>query len=262
MSEQRPGFTDLVAVMARLRAPGGCPWDRQQTHASLRPYLLEEAYEALEAIDEGDASRLREELGDLLLQVVFHAQMAAEAGNFTIDDVVAGLVEKLVRRHPHVFGDARVSGPEAVLARWEEIKGEERAHAAGAAEAGAPVRAGILDGLPRTLPALMLAQQMQARTSRAGFPWPDLAGAFERVREALAELERTAAAGPPDRLSEALGNFLFAAASLPRYLGLDGELVLRAACERFRAQVTRRGDAGSSGAGASGDLVARWRAPR
>src|SRR5579885_2979351 len=203
--------------MARLRAPGGCPWDRQQTHASLRPYLLEEAYEALEAIDEGDASRLREELGDLLLQVVFHAQMAAEAGNFTIDDVVAGLVEKLVRRHPHVFGDARVSGPEAVLARWEEIKGEERAHAAGAAEAGAPVRAGILDGLPRTL---------------------------------------------PDRLSEALGNFLFAAASLPRYLGLDGELVLRAACERFRAQVTRRGDAGSSGAGASGDLVARWRAPR
>ena len=125
----RTTFDDLVAIMARLRGPGGCPWDREQTHASLRPYLLEEAYEAVDAIDGGVPERLREELGDLVLQVVFHAQMAAEAGAFTIEDVVAGLAEKLVRRHPHVFGTARVSGPQAVVARWEEIKREEQAQA-------------------------------------------------------------------------------------------------------------------------------------
>lgn len=246
----RPGFADLIAVMARLRAPDGCPWDRQQTHASLRPYLLEEAYEALEAIDQEDAERLKEELGDLLLQVVFHAQMAAEAGTFTIDDVISGLVEKLVRRHPHVFGDARVSGPDAVLARWDEIKGEERA------EGTVGRRSRVLDGLPRTLPALMLAQQIQARAGRAGFPWPDQTGAFQRVRETLAALEEAASSHVPERTARALGDFLFAAAGLPRYLGLDGELALRAACERFKEQFARREEA------RAGESPSSERAPR
>src|SRR5690348_8666697 len=128
MASVRPDFADLVATMARLRGPGGCPWDRAQTPASLRPFLLEEAYETLDAIDSGDLTRLKEELGDLLLQVVFHAQMAAETGTFTIDDVVAGLVEKLIRRHPHVFGTATAETPDAVVTRWEAIKQAERLH--------------------------------------------------------------------------------------------------------------------------------------
>ncbi len=265
---RRPAWGDLVAIMARLRGPGGCPWDREQTHLSLRPYLLEEAHEALEAIEDGAPDRLREELGDLLLQVVFHAQMAAEAGQFTVDDVVATLAEKLVRRHPHVFGDARASSPEAVASRWEEIKKEERARAAAAhnpgGEPGQPE--GTLSGLPRTLPALALAQQMQARAARAGFGWSDLGGAIRKVREELDELERAAQAAP-ERAAEELGDVLFAAASLPRYLGENGELALRQACARFRERFERM-EAHARAAGrrlgeyAPQELLALWRAAR
>ncbi len=283
MSDRRPAFRDLVAIMARLRGPGGCPWDRQQTPQSLRPYLLEEAYETLDAIDAGAPDRLREELGDLLLQVVFHAQMAAEAGQFTIDGVVAGLAEKLIRRHPHVFGDARVSGPDAVLARWEEIKEEERARAAHVAQTGpaetaheaetpadgatGPAGGSALDGLPRTLPALMLAQQMQARAAQAGFAWPDLGGAAGKLREELRELEAAAAGGSPERIAEELGDFLFTAANLPRYLGCDGELALREACAKFRERFARlEAHARASGRSlrecAPDELLALWRAAR
>ncbi len=234
----RPTFDDLVAIMARLRGPGGCPWDREQTHASLRPYLLEEAYETLEAIDSNAPDRLRDELGDLLLQVVFHAQMAAETGTFTIDDVVAGLAEKLVRRHPHVFGNAQVSGAQAVVTRWEEIKHAERAQATGKT-APATTEGSALDGLARTLPALMLAQHLQARAARTGFTWPDLPAAIAKVREELDEFERAAAGGPPEHAADELGDLLFTATNLARYLGVDAELSLRAAGTKFSERFTR-----------------------
>src|SRR5690348_10652404 len=214
VSGRRPDFADLVATMARLRAPGGCPWDRAQTPASLRPYLLEEAFDTHDAIEGGAPDRLKEELGDLLLQVVFHAEIAAEAGAFTIDDVVAGLVDKLIRRHPHVFGTATAATPDAVVTRWEAIKQAERLqnraaggvqdNAAGAGSAnadagGAPAAAdagtesGALAGLAQTLPALMLAQQILVRAGRAGFTIPGGAepeGARAGVRRALDELAR------------------------------------------------------------------------
>ncbi len=280
MNDRRPTFEDLVGIMARLRGPNGCPWDRQQTPQSLRPYLLEEAYETLEAIDAGSADRLREELGDLLLQVVFHAQMASDAGQFTIGDVVAGLAEKLIRRHPHVFGDARVNGPDAVVTRWEEIKKEERAQGVVAhARTGYAVGTGpaaaheatdggsILDGLPRTLPALMLAQQMQARAAQAGFAWPGFEAAVGKLREELQELERATAGGSPEQIAEELGDFLFTAANLPRYVDLDGELVLRAACAKFRERFARMEEhARASGRSlreyAPDELLTLWRAAR
>jgi tetrapyrrole methylase family protein/MazG family protein len=245
---RRPSFADVVAIMARLRAPGGCPWDRQQTPGSLRPYLIEEAYETLEAIDDGSPDRLREELGDVLLQVVFHAQMAAERGEFTIDDVVAGLADKLIRRHPHVFGDARLTEPDAVLARWEEIKEEERAQARATRAAGEKTpderdRASerpesALSGLPRTLPALSLAQQMQARASRTGFMQPDPLAVIHEVREKLDEIEHAAAA-PREPTAGPLGEFLFAAVALAQALDHDAELTLREACTRFRERFAR-----------------------
>jgi MazG family protein len=284
MDDRQPTFQDLVAIMARLRGPGGCPWDHAQTHASLRPYLLEETYETLDAIDDGVPDRLREELGDLLLQVVFHAQMAADAGQFTIDDVVAGLADKLVRRHPHVFGDASANSPEAVVARWEEIKKEERtqaratrtaaAHAPGEhrpdrqSETGSePPRRGALDGLPRTLPALALAQQIQARAAQAGFAWPDFAAAIRKTREELGELEHASGADHPDGVEEELGDFLLAAAGLPRYFGQNGELVLRGACAKFTDRFTRMEDQARASGRAlreytPDELLALWRASR
>ena len=248
MSRPHPTFGDLVATMARLRAPGGCPWDRAQTSASLRPYLLEEAYETLDAIDGGAPDRLKEELGDLLLQVVFHAQMAAEAGTFTIDDVVAGLVEKLVRRHPHVFGGAAAATPDAVVTRWEAIKEAERADARAAAEPRGGVGTtggtdgpdhGALAGLARTLPALILAQQMQTRAARAGLAGPDGAGvdpALAGVRRAAEAL--TGASGPAET-DEKVGELLFSAVGAARALGVDGELALRDVAERFRVRFGR-----------------------
>jgi MazG family protein len=266
MDERPKGFEDLVAIMARLRGPGGCPWDREQTHASLRPYLLEETYEALEAIDASAPDRLREELGDLLLQVVFHAQMAREVGEFTIDDVVAALAEKLIRRHPHVFGDARAETADAVLRRWETIKAEERVEPAGPPSDAEPDQ-GPLGGLPRALPALALAQQMQARAARAGFDWPGFAEAAAKVREELDELERASRGEAAGHIAEELGDFLFAVANLPRYLGLDGEQALRAACANFRERFARlqravRERGRSLGDCSHEELLALWRASR
>jgi len=267
MNDRRKGFADLVAIMSHLRGPGGCPWDREQTHASLRPYLLEETYETLEAIDAGGPDRLREELGDLLLQVVFHAEMAREAGAFTIDDVVSGLAEKLVRRHPHVFGDARADTPDAVLARWEAIKAEERDEPAAPRGGDTDGAEGALGGLPRALPALALAQQMQARAARAGFEWPGLPEAAGKVREELGELERAAGGEAAERVAEELGDLLFTVANLPRYLGLDGEQALRAACVKFRERFSRLErtvrERGRSMRDCSPDeLLALWRASR
>ncbi|HEV8662587.1 MAG TPA: nucleoside triphosphate pyrophosphohydrolase [Candidatus Methylomirabilis sp.] len=223
--EPGPLFAELVAIMARLRGPGGCPWDREQTSSSIAPYLLEEAYEVLEAIGEGKAARLREELGDLLLQVVFHAEMAAEAGQFTIADVLRGITEKLVRRHPHVFGAGGAKTAQEVLARWEAIKQHER-------EAnGEPASA--LAGVPRPLPALLRAHRLQEKASRAGFDWPALPPVVAKVEEEWAELRGALAAGHPARVESELGDLLFGLVNLSRFVGVNPEMALTGTTERF-----------------------------
>jgi tetrapyrrole methylase family protein/MazG family protein len=266
---RKPTFDDLVATMARLRGPGGCPWDREQTHRSLRPYLLEETYEALDAIDAGTPQQLSQELGDLLLQVVFHAQMASEAGTFTIDDVVAGLVNKLIRRHPHVFGNVEVGGSRDVVTNWEAIKAQERTEGLYGVreETRAAGQESALDGLPRTLPALALAERLQARAAKAGFTWPDLRAALDKVREELAEVEAAAKGQGHGDPAEELGDLLFTVANLPRYLNLDGEQTLREACAKFRARFTRLEAAAQAQGRALDDfttdeLLAMWRAAR
>jgi tetrapyrrole methylase family protein/MazG family protein len=235
-------FAKLVELMARLRAPDGCPWDRKQTHASLKPYLLEETYEVLEAIDHRDADSLREELGDLVLQILFHSQIGAEQGSFTIDDVLDQLADKLVRRHPHVFGEANdqpsAGSADEVLMRWEEIKRREREQSADDGASSA------LSGVPKTLPALLRAFQVQARASRVGFDWPhsrrgqDLV--LAKIQEEVDEL-RQALAGKAD-LSEAerdrlieseFGDILFALVNLGRFLKINPEEALRGATNRF-----------------------------
>jgi tetrapyrrole methylase family protein/MazG family protein len=260
-------FDELVAIMARLRGPDGCPWDREQTHRTLRPYLLEETYEALEAIDAGSPQQLRQELGDLLLQVVFHAQMAAESGTFTIDDVVAGLADKLVRRHPHVFGDVTVGGSGDVLTNWETIKAQERTEGLHGSRPEPAGPDGALDGLPRALPALVLAQRLQERAARTGFAWPDLSGALDKVREELSELEAAAARRAGPEVAEELGDLLFTVANLPRYLHLDGEQALRDACAKFRDRFARlQASARAQGRNlrecSTDELLAMWRAAR
>jgi tetrapyrrole methylase family protein / MazG family protein len=240
MSER---FAKLISIMAALRAANGCPWDRKQTHESLRPYLLEETYEVLETIDQRDDAKLREELGDVLLQVIFHSQIAAERGTFTIEDVLDTLADKLVRRHPHVFGDSSQIGAltngEQVLNQWEHIKRAERAAAGGARSA--------LDGLPKTLPALLRAYQTQARAARVGFDWPHNAAGLEqifgKVEEEVDELKdalaQAGAETAPNRLDgqadiEAeLGDILFSLVNLARFLKVNPEEALRRSTNRF-----------------------------
>jgi nucleoside triphosphate diphosphatase len=209
---------ELVQVMARLRGPGGCPWDAEQTHQSLAKHLLDETYELLEAIEGGSDGDIAEELGDLLLQVVFHSQMGADAGTFDIDDVAGLLIDKLIRRHPHVFGDVQVSGAGEVVANWDEIKRHEKE------------RTSAVEGVPESLPALAYAQKLQRRASAAGFDWDDAGGALAKVREEAEELARA----PDDGAREAeLGDLLFAMVSLGRHLGIDAETALRRASRRF-----------------------------
>ena len=214
---------DLLKVMARLRGPGGCPWDLEQTHQSLARHLLEEAHETLEAIDSGDPALLREELGDLLLQVVFHAEMARQEGEFDIDDVAETITAKLVRRHPHVFGDVRVDSAAEVLVNWERIKGEEKGEHA------------VDEEIPATLPALARASKVQRRAAGSGFDWRTKDGALAMVREELEELD----AAPPARAEEELGDLLFAVAALGRRLGVDPETALRKATRRFAERFER-----------------------
>ncbi len=224
----RPTFEDLVRVMATLRGPAGCPWDRQQTHASLRPYLLEETYEVLEALEQGDAARLCDELGDLLLQVVFHAQIAAESGAFTIHDVVARLHDKLVRRQPHVFPDAEgrvvegVHTSEQVKERWEVLKRAERGGAVSA-----------LDGVPSALPALLWAQKLYQRAREAGFEWPDVREALEKLEEEVGELREAAEHRDAQAVREEVGDVLMTAVKVAVFGGADAEGALRDACWKF-----------------------------
>jgi MazG family protein len=218
-----PGFAGLVEILARLRAPDGCPWDREQTHESLLKYLLEESVEVVEASRSGDTAHLAEELGDVLLQVVFHAQIAAEAGTFTIDDVVRAISEKMIRRHPHVFGASVAETSDAVLAQWEVIKAQEKA-AAGKAQAKS-----VLDKVSRSLPALARAQALQNRAAKTGFVWPEEGSAWSKVKEGLGELK-----------AEEYGDLLFALVSWGRRMGLEAEEELIHSNAKFEARFRER----------------------
>lgn len=211
----------LREVVARLRAPGGCPWDREQTHASLRGALIEECYEVIEAIETADDANLREELGDLLLHVVMHAQMAEERSAFSLEEVAAEVCEKMVRRHPHVFGDKLAADAEGVLRQWEEIKRQEKP------------RAGALDGLPSSMPALLRAQNAQKKAGRVGFDWPDAEPVFEKLAEEVAEVRGALAGGDRKAIEDEVGDILFTAVNLARKLGVDAETSLTAATNRF-----------------------------
>ncbi len=219
-------FSELVAIMARLRGPDGCPWDRKQTHATLRPYLLEEAYEALEAIDAADDAELCEELGDVLLQVVFHAQIAAEEGRFDIEAVGQAIVDKLVRRHPHVFDDASADGADEVLLRWEQIKKQERREQGKAAPS-------LLEGIPKHLPALMRAHRVQAHVAQQGFDWDDIDGALDKVEEEFAEVRRAWEQGKAAAVEEEFGDLLFSLVNASRFLKVEPEQALRRAVAKF-----------------------------
>lgn len=218
MSDIRP----LADVMARLRAPdGGCPWDLVQTFTSIAPYTIEEAYEVADAIARGDMDDLREELGDLALQVVYHSQMAAEAGAFTLDDVLGGITAKMIRRHPHVFGDgAQIASADAQTANWESLKAAEKP------------RATALSGVALGLPALLRAEKLQRRAARTGFDWPDAAGPRAKIDEELAEI---AEANDATR-SEEIGDLLFSIVNYARHLGVDAETALRQANAKFEAR--------------------------
>jgi tetrapyrrole methylase family protein/MazG family protein len=222
--ESGTSFEAFQEVVARLRAPDGCPWDREQTHASLRPHLLEEAYEALTAMDAGDPVKMAEEFGDLLLQIVLNAQIASEAGDFSMRDVLKGIHDKIVRRHPHVFGDVEVSGVQGVLTNWEKLKAEER-------EKDASRGKSILDGVPVTFPALSQAQEIQDRAARVGFDWPGIEGVLEKIEEEIQEVRQ---ATDEQELGAEIGDLFFALVNLTRWKKIDSESVLRETNQRFR----------------------------
>ena len=224
-------FERLVALQARLRAPNGCPWDREQTHATLRTYLIEEAYEVLDAMNGGDDVKFAEEMGDLLLQVVFHSQIAAEQGRFTAADVIREVHEKMVRRHPHVFGEKRARDAAEVLRNWEQIKAQERQGNATVKTEERPKS--LLDGVPRTLPATMEGLQLTRKASRAGFDWDDAHGIFEKLREESAELRHASETKDTARVEEEMGDLLFAAVNLARFLEVDPEIALKNANAKF-----------------------------
>jgi MazG family protein len=256
MSNSRPdAFAELLAVVARLREPGGCPWDREQTHASLVPYVIEEAHEVAEAIESGDPARLREELGDVLLQVVLHARIAEEARQFDAHDVARDLCDKLVRRHPHVFADAHASSSAEVTQRWERIKQEEKRRKGDAA--------GILDGVPKALPALQKAQRLTEKAGKFGFDWPDAEAVLGKLREELGELEDDVRAGRREEARAEFGDVLFVMANMARHLGIDAEAALQSAngkfTRRFRHVEARLAEQGRSPAEADlAEMDALW----
>jgi tetrapyrrole methylase family protein / MazG family protein len=233
-------FERLVALQARLRAPKGCPWDIEQTHLTLRTYLIEEAYEVLEALESGDDAKFAEELGDLLLQVVFHAQIASEESRFTAADVVREIHQKMVRRHPHVFGEKSARNAAEVLKNWEQIKAEERR--AKSAENGAvepkaeKQEASLLDGIPHALPAVMQGFQLTRRASRIGFDWDNVEGVIEKLHEELGELKRAREGQSAQQVEEEVGDVLFAAVNLARFLKVDPEIALKRTNAKFTSR--------------------------
>ncbi|QQS07259.1 MAG: nucleoside triphosphate pyrophosphohydrolase [Fibrobacterota bacterium] len=227
METKRYGFEDLRAIMARLRAPDGCPWDKEQTHESIKEYFLEEVYEFLEAVEEGSVPHMREELGDLLLQVVFHAQMASEQDHYDIDDVIHELSDKLVRRHPHVFGEMAVADADEVVVNWEAIKNAEK---------GKEARKSRLDGIPVNYPALMKAKKLQVRAAKDGFDWPDAAPIWEKLSEEIAEVKEAISENDSDHLEDEVGDLFFVAVNLARKLGVDPEIALQRANRKFESR--------------------------
>lgn len=258
---ESPGvlFDRLLDVMARLRGPAGCPWDREQTQTSLKPFLIEEAYEVLEAIEAGNPGELAEELGDLLFQVVFHTRLAEEAGEFDMADLLRRLIDKMVNRHPHVFGDAAAGTSSEVLARWEAIKQEE------AAASGR--RRSVIAGVPRSLPSLLRAQRLQAKAARVNFDWPDAPAAWAKVEEEIREAGDAIASGESRRVQEELGDALFSLVNVARLSSIDAEEALQGAIEKFRrrftemeADLTARGK--SVGAVPQDELERAWEAAK
>ncbi|MBI3393261.1 MAG: nucleoside triphosphate pyrophosphohydrolase [Nitrospirae bacterium] len=224
MTDTDRKLSDLVAVMKRLRGPGGCPWDREQTAESIKPFLLEETYEVLEALDEGKPHLVREELGDLLFQIVFLSELASEEGRFAIDDVIGGIADKMVKRHPHVFGDAEAKTSADVLNRWERQK---------RAEKGGPGKRSALDGVPRELPALLRAQRLQDKASRVGFDWDHPEQVMEKVEEELREFREVLASKDPERMEEELGDLFFSLVNIARFIGVNPEDALRKTISKF-----------------------------
>jgi len=237
--ELTPGqwFEKLVAVQARLRAPNGCPWDREQTHQSLRTYLIEEAYEVLEALESGNDAKFAEEMGDLLLQIVFHSQIAREEGRFTVAEVIREIHDKMIRRHPHVFGKTRAKDSAEVLRNWEQIKAEERRASENKenskAGEGATKEISLLDGVSRALPATLEGFQLTRKASRIGFDWEDAGGIFEKMREEAEELKKALREQDQQKMEEELGDLLFAAVNLSRFLKIDPEIALKKANAKF-----------------------------
>lgn len=220
--DQKHDIQPLADIMSKLRNPdGGCPWDVAQDFASIAPYTIEEAYEVADAIERSDMDALKDELGDLLLQVVFHSQMASEAGHFTLSDVIDGICDKMIRRHPHVFGDVDADSPEAVVTNWEAIKADERL---------AQDDPSALSGVAKALPALLRAQKIQKRAARTGFDWPDIEGAKAKIFEEIEEVE---AASSEEETADELGDLLFAVVNMSRFLKVDAEAALKAATNKF-----------------------------
>lgn len=215
-------FLKLVEIMARLRSPDGCPWDNEQTHISLKKYLIEEAYELLDSIDAGDDKAMIEECGDVLLQVVFHARIAEEAGRFSMDDILTILCDKLIRRHPHVFGDRTTNTAEEVLRNWEADKQKEK-----------PERKSILDGIPKSLPGLMQAHQIQDRVSRVGFDWQRIEEVFEKFEEEWSEFREAQTEQHRQQMEEELGDLLFALVNISRYIHVDPEQAIAKTNQKF-----------------------------
>ena len=218
------GLDDFIRIIDVLRAPGGCPWDIKQTHESLKHNVVEEAWEVVDAIDEGSADHLREELGDLLMQVIFHAAIEKEKGGFTLDDVADEAVKKLVHRHPHVFASVKADTPEEVLANWDAIKRADR---------GQKSAASVMDGIPKGLPGLMRSEKIQSKAAKYGFDWPDVSGAMDKLREEVGELQQGIDAGDIENIKEEIGDTLFSVVNTARFFKLDSEECMHAACAKF-----------------------------
>lgn len=217
-------FHELLELMQRLRSKDGCPWDKEQNHASLKPHLVEETYEVIDAIDSGDPDKIKEELADLFFHIVFHCQIAKEKGEFDIGSIMALCLDKMTRRHPHVFGEATAATPEEVIHQWEEIKKTEK---------GNEERKFIVDGLPKHLPALQKAQKLQKKVAKVGFDWPSIHGVIDKVEEELAEVKEAISENNPEHIEEEVGDLLFSIVNLSRFLKLDTENVLHKTIYKF-----------------------------
>lgn len=222
--KEKYDLADFIRIIDVLRSPGGCPWDIKQTHESLKRNAVEEAWEVCDAIDEGSTEHLREELGDLLMQVIFHASIEKEKGGFDLDDVSDEAVKKLVHRHPHVFADTKADTPEEVLANWDAIKRADR---------GQKSVASAMDGIPKGLPGLMRSEKIQNKAAKLGFDWPNVTGALDKLREEVGELQEGIDANDLENIKEELGDVLFSAVNVARFYKLDSEEIMRAACEKF-----------------------------